>query len=126
MKTDKKSRCSKLNQATKYRQHQFKVGDWVYVRNRVRNKFEPHYYDEPFIIEKVDKNGVIACNSSFNKRKTRHVDDIKLYTVTKKIHCKLAKSMQSRDEKKNLYFTLPSSDNKNTTNFTINSNQQHY
>ena len=79
MKIDKNTRCADINQSPKRKAHEFTVGQWVYVRNRVRNKFDPLYFEDPWVIESVEKNGVILHNAQRNKRKIRHIDDIKPY-----------------------------------------------
>ena len=79
MKRDKHERCSDINKSIKRKPHEFVVGQWVYVRNRVRNKFDPLYYEDPWIVESVEKNGVVVHNAQLSKRKIRHVDDIKPY-----------------------------------------------
>ena len=43
MKSDKHARCDELNKSPKRKAHDFHVGQWVYVRNRLRNKFDPFF-----------------------------------------------------------------------------------
>ena len=113
MKTDKSQRCEKLNSSVKSKPHQFAVGDWVYVRNRVRNKFDPLYLEEPWIIESIGKNGVIVHNAQLTKEKTRHVDDIKPY-IKKNLVKKTSQGNTAITTPK-VFVSLPSTDVQNTS-----------
>ena len=42
MKQDKSNRCAKINDSVKRQAQNFKVGQWVYVRNRIRNNLKIH------------------------------------------------------------------------------------
>ena len=106
MKRDKSERCIKLNSSVKSKVHDFVVGDWVYVRNRLRNKFDPLYLEEPWIIESIQKNGVVLHNSQLTKRKTRHMDDIKPYSNNSVVNDSARK--QTTATKPTTYFSLPS------------------
>ena len=83
MKVDKDLRCAEINQSQKRKTHDFTVGQWVYVRNRIRRKFDPLYYEDPWVIESVERNGVMLHNAQRNKRKIRHIDGIKPYIMHK-------------------------------------------
>ena len=129
---DKNSRCENLNNSSKRKSSIIKRGQWVYVRNNVRNKFDPLYLEEPWIVESVTKNGVILHNPHLNKWKRRHMDDIKPYHAT-------PPSDDSPNNKRDYtgplqahrntsYFTLPCSDNShkpNNNNELIDSHNNH-
>ena len=89
MKVDKNLRCAEINQSQKWKTHDFTVGQWVYVRNRIRRKFDPLYYEDPWVIESVERNGVILHNAQRNKRKIRDIDDIKPYIMHKRSNTQL-------------------------------------
>ena len=112
MKEDKNTRCSDINKSIKRRAHSFKTGQWVYVRNRVRNKFDPLFYEEPWIIESVEKNGVILLNAQLTKRKIRHVDDIKPYIALDNEHVLNTTPTQTKPSGKTFY-SLPSNNDHN-------------
>ena len=81
------------------------VGQWVYVRNRVRNKFDPLYCEDPWVIEAVEKNGVTIHNAQLTKRKKRHVDDIKPY-IEHQSDTHVHKTPSQRN-KNTSFYTLP-------------------
>ena len=73
--------CDEINKSPRRKAHNFLDGQWVYVRNRIRSKFDPLCYEVSWVIESVAKNGVVVNNAELTKRKIRHVDDIKPYKV---------------------------------------------
>ena len=79
MKKDKSNRCDEINISVKRQPHQFKVGQWVYVKSKRRTKFEPLFHKDPWIIASVTKTGVTIHNQQISQTKIRHVDDIKPY-----------------------------------------------
>ena len=107
MRTDKSMRCSDINKSIKRKAHDFRVGQWVYVRNRLRKKFDPLYFEDPWIIESVEKNGVIVHNAQLTKRKIRHIDDVKPFTQSKNTKPAKSKSLQQKSTSKTFYSLPP-------------------
>ena len=71
----------------------------------MRNKFDPLYYEDPWIVESVEKNGVVVHNAQLSKRKIRHVDDIKPYIE----HSPLVSKAPSQEKPiSKTFYTLPS------------------
>lgn len=106
MKDDKRERCDNINKSVKRKSHSFSIGQWVYVRNRIRNKFDPLYYEDPWVIESIEKNGVIVHNAQLSKRKRRHVDDIKPYIKLDNTHL-VIKTPSLETPKSKAFYTLP-------------------
>ena len=79
MKKDKVVRCDKINESVKRKDQKFEVGQWVLVSRKQRNKFDPLFLEEPWIIEAVSKTGATVHNPQRTKTKSVHLDDIKLY-----------------------------------------------
>ena len=79
MKEEKSERCNDINRSIKRKGSQLEIGQWVYVKNNRRNKFEPKYFKDPWIIEQMNKTGVTLRNQQLTKRKIRHKDDVKPY-----------------------------------------------
>ena len=107
MKRDKNERCTDINNSPKRKSHSFTVGQWVYVRNRVRNKFDPLYCEDPWVIESVEKNGVTIHNAQLTKRKKRHVDDIKPYIVRGSDTHLVHKTPSQKNNNNTSFYTLP-------------------
>ena len=79
MRKDKVERCEKINQSVKRQNQPFEVGQWVLVSRKQRNKFDPLFHEEPWMIEALTKTGAKIHNPQCTKTKNVHFDDIKPY-----------------------------------------------
>ena len=79
MKKDKSERCDNINKSVKRKEHSFEVGQWVLMSKHKRNKFDTLYHEEPWMIESLTRTGATIHNPQRTKRRTAHIDDIKLY-----------------------------------------------
>jgi hypothetical protein len=98
MRKDKSERCGKINESVRRKEQTFEVGQWVLVSRKQRNKFDPLFHEEPWMIEALTKTGATIHNPQCTKRKTVHIDDIKVYKQ---------KQLSTTTTSDSTFFTLP-------------------
>ena len=66
MKKIKNDRCDNINQVAQKKNHNFQIGQSVYIKNHNRNIFEPLFLEEPWIVESFSTSGIVIHKFSVN------------------------------------------------------------